>query len=370
MSILGGINRRRRGPSGFWSDVTTFFRGFPARLREPAFWHVQLMVAAITVAHYVTEWQLHDEPYSEIHWIPVILYIFPIIYGSLKFGLEGGLLTGIWCWLLSLPNILLWHASGVEWLVEAVQLSVAVVVGLVLSRLVRHEAVQRKAAEDMADRLALLNRYVSEAQESERQRVARELHDETAQSMIVLCQSLDALMSTPRLPKQARWRLEEVRTMSEHILSGVRRFSRDLRPPMLDDLGLAPALDWLASDLTSRVGVPVKTAFKGQQRRLPPDSELALFRIAQEALRNVEKHAEASEVALAVTFEPSRVYLKVSDNGRGFVLPRVAQDLAAEGKLGLAGIQERAQLLGGVVRLSSNPGQGTTVEVSLNSSSV
>jgi PAS domain S-box-containing protein len=230
------------------------------------------------------------------------------------------------------------------------------------------EATDRALA-DSHRHLSDLSARLMQIQEDERGHLARELHDEIGQQLTAVRFNLHAL-GRAAADDATRTRFADCLGIIDHTIERIRDRALDLRPPMLDDLGLAPALDWLASDLTSRVGVPVKTAFKGQQRRLPPDSELALFRIAQEALRNVEKHAEASEVALAVTFEPSRVYLKVSDNGRGFVLPRVAQDLAAEGKLGLAGIQERAQLLGGVVRLSSRPGQGTTVEVSLNSSSV
>jgi two-component system, NarL family, sensor histidine kinase DegS len=347
-----------------------FVRSFPDRLHDRAFWQVQLMVVAVTAAHYGLEWQVHDDPYSELHWLPVIFYVFPIMYASLKFGLEGGLFTGLWCWLLSLPNILMWHSHGLEWLVELTQLSVAVVVGLVLSRLVEHEAAGRRKAEELAERLTLLNRHVSQAQESERQRVARELHDETVQGMIVLCQDLDSLMATPRVPGAAHRRLEEVRRSAEEILAGVRRFSRDLRPPMLDDLGLVPALEWLCGELTARAGVRAEMTFTGPQRRLPPESELALFRIAQEALRNVEKHARASEVLLTLTFGPRGLNLHIEDNGRGFVLPSGTRGLVTRGHLGLIGMQERAQLMGGSVRIESKPGQGTAIDVSVNSSAV
>ena len=171
------------------------------RLRDVDFWRVQMMVGAITAFHFLTEFEVHEGRYEDIHWIPPILYIFPIMYASLKFRLEGGFLTGIWCGVLTAPNILLWHPQNLEWLVESTQLFVAVVVGLVLARVVEHEAAHRRVAEALAEQLALLNREVTRAQEDERRRVARELHDETAQNLILLCRRLDEAATASRTPR-------------------------------------------------------------------------------------------------------------------------------------------------------------------------
>ncbi len=146
-------------------------------------------------------------------------------------------------------------------------------------------------------------------------------------------------------------------------MDGVHRFSQDLRPSVLDDLGLVPALEWLTSDLTKQSGIAVDMAVLGPVRRFPHELELILFRIAQEALRNMWKHSEASKVWLTVEFGDDKTVLTVKDNGKGFDLPERIEDLAIAGKLGLVGMQERAQLIGGRLTLQSEPGKGTTVTV-------
>jgi len=129
----------------------------------------------------------------------------------------------------------------------------------------------------------------------------------------------------------------------------------------LDDLGLVPALEWLTSDLTNHFGIAIALEVLGSVHRFPPEIELILFRIAQEALRNVWKHSEASKAWVTVKFGDDKTVLTVKDNGKGFELPERIEDLAVVGKLGLAGMQERAQLIGGRLTLQSELGKGTTV---------
>jgi len=129
----------------------------------------------------------------------------------------------------------------------------------------------------------------------------------------------------------------------------------------LDDLGLLPALEWLTSDLTEHFGIAVEMTARGSVRRFPPEIELVLFRIAQEALRNVWKHSGTSRAWVTVEFGDDKAVLTVKDEGKGFKLPERMEDITVAGKLGLAGMQERAQLIGGRLTLQSVPGKGTTV---------
>jgi two-component system sensor histidine kinase DegS len=211
--------------------------------------------------------------------------------------------------------------------------------------------------------------YVSQitrAQEDERKRIARELHDETAQALLTLSRRLDGLLTaSERWPKRMTQRLEALRQLTDSILEGVRRFSQDLRPPMLDDLGLVPTLEGLTSDLMAQDGIHAEMSVLGNQRRLSPEEELALFRIAQEALNNVKRHSQASQVVTTVEFSDDRVKLTISDKGKGFELPDRMGDLAERGKLGLLGMHERARLLGGTLTVHSKPGEGTTVVVDM-----
>jgi len=226
-----------------------------------------------------------------------------------------------------------------------------------LEHIARDVTEQRRIQESMRFYVSQITR----AQEDERKRIARELHDETAQALVVLSRRLDGLLTArKRLPESITRRLEELRQLTDSILEGVRRFSQDLRPPMLDDLGLVPTLEGL-TDSMAQDGIRAEMSVLGNQRRLSPEEELVIFRIAQEALNNVKRHSQASQVAITLEFSDDRVKLTVSDDGQGFELPERIGDLAERGKLGLLGMHERARLLGGTLTVRSKPGEGTTI---------
>ncbi len=207
-------------------------------------------------------------------------------------------------------------------------------------------------------------RQITKAEEDERKRIARELHDETAQTLAVLSRRLDAIsMDSEQLPEPVIQRLEDMRELTHSTLQGVRRFSQDLRPSTIDDLGLLPTLEGLTTDLIEKGRIKAELKVLGDKRRLSPETELNLFRITQEALRNVEKHSGASRVVITVAFGADEVRITVEDNGRGFKQPDRTDELAATGKLGLIGMYERARLLGGTLTVHSKLGEGTTIVV-------
>jgi len=207
---------------------------------------------------------------------------------------------------------------------------------------------------------------ITRAQEDERARIARELHDDTIQSLIMLSRQVEALARTDERisPARAR-RLEELQRITDGVIQGVRRFSRDLRPSILDDLGLVPALEGLAASLTEKDGILTRLWVTGEKRRLAPETELTLFRITQEALNNVKKHAEATQVVITVEFTASAVEIAIQDNGKGFTIATPAEEPAASGQLGLIGMHERARLLGGTLVIQSKPRLGTKVVVTV-----
>jgi two-component system sensor histidine kinase DegS len=213
-------------------------------------------------------------------------------------------------------------------------------------------------------------RQILTAQERERRRMARELHDDTAQDLVALSRGLDTLLkSDDRMPERAKKRLEQLRHLTAEITHDVRRFSQDLRPSTLDDLGLLPTLEGLTARLSDEDGIEARLEILGDQRRLSLRRELVLFRIAQEALNNVRKHAQATRVETKVEFGDGTVRLTISDNGRGFKVPDRPGDLVNVGKLGLTGMLERAQLAGGTLTVRSKPGEGTTVVAQIPSQS-
>ena len=207
---------------------------------------------------------------------------------------------------------------------------------------------------------------VTIAQEHERKRIARDLHDDIAQSMLLVTQGLDLLSSTKR-PKlsnfQLKQYLEKLRNQAVDALEAVRRCAHDLRPRIIDDLGLVAALEWLTDDLAKHKEIDAHTEIVGDEQALPAEMQLLLFRIAQEALNNVRKHAQASSAILKLEFSGDSLTLTVSDDGRGFMVPKMIGDLAGFGKLGLAGMQERTKLIGASLEIESEKGKGTTVTV-------
>ncbi len=233
-------------------------------------------------------------------------------------------------------------------------------------QLIGFQHIARDMTEEkrMKENLQFYLGQVTRAQEEERKRIARELHDDTSQALVVLSRQLDDLASmTKGLSEDKRELLENLRQQTNNIMEGVRRLSQDLRPPTLDRLGLLPALEWLASNMSTNSGIAIDISVHGAGRRLSADVELLLFRIAQEALSNVWRHSEATKAQILVEFDDRKTKLTVSDNGKGFELPGSAGDLARNGKLGLAGMQERARLLGGSAKVESEPGKGTTVTI-------
>jgi len=208
---------------------------------------------------------------------------------------------------------------------------------------------------------------VTKAQEEERKRLARDLHDEIAQSLLLVIQRLDTIISStrPRLPVKLRKNLEELHTKTVEALEGVRSYTKELRPPILDDLGLVATLEWMAEDLAKNQGIDTHVEVVGNESTLPPEVQLLLFRIAQEALTNTRRHGEASKGVVKLEFESDKVRMSVSDNGKGFKLPTRAGDLASTGKLGILGMYERARLAGGALEIKSELGKGTQVVTEL-----
>ena len=207
-----------------------------------------------------------------------------------------------------------------------------------------------------------LSTFAAEAhaiREGEKSRVARELHDELAQSLTALKMDTIWLRDNARAqPEAAVTKLSEMVGMLDTTVAATRRIAADLRPLLLDDLGLAPAIEWLANTFTQRTGVPCDVDVD-EELELQEPYATAVFRIVQESLANVAKHAQASAVSVLVARTPRAVVLEVSDNGRGFATdaPRKPHSL------GLMGLRERAQLLKGNASIESGPGQGTRVQV-------
>jgi len=216
----------------------------------------------------------------------------------------------------------------------------------------------------MQDSLRYYLSHVTKVQEEERKRIARELHDDTSQALYALSRQVDnfARNNSRQAPNTTAF-LKELQEQLNKTLQGIRRFTQELRPSMLDDLGLLATLRWQVSDLEKQSGVEVRLTVIGIERRFSAEMELTIFRIVQEALRNVEKHAQASKVEVKIEFCEGKTKISIGDNGKGFDSGRSLADLPREGKLGIAGMEERVRLLNGNMRIESKPDKGTKVMI-------
>jgi len=223
------------------------------------------------------------------------------------------------------------------------------------------EAFDRTLDQIERDRAELrsLASQVIRAQEEERKRVSRELHDDTAQILFAQLLRVTALTSSPN--PEVRATAEALEEATAEALEGVRRLALELRPPALDDLGLVAALADLAQRFGEQLGVPVEFQARGMRGRLPADVELVLYRVAQEALTNVAKHGQATAVSVDLDRAATDVTLSVRDNGRGFDPHAATTKPDDPTGLGLFGMAERVELVGGQVTIWSAPGCGTEV---------
>jgi PAS domain S-box-containing protein len=210
-------------------------------------------------------------------------------------------------------------------------------------------------------------RKVTEAQEEERRRIARELHDDTAQSLSMLILEIDFLLHRRKdLSPETVADLMRIKEGAGRSLEEVRRFSHELRPGLLDNLGLQAAIEQMINENNHDDRCQIQFMVNGEDKRLPSDVELTLFRIAQESLNNVRKHSGASHVEVCLDFTDSLVRLDVSDNGKGFD-KQVERQAIAGGHMGLIGMRERARLIGADFCLDSRPGKGTRVSIAVAS---
>lgn len=209
----------------------------------------------------------------------------------------------------------------------------------------------------------LLHRVIS-AQEEERKRISRELHDETSQILTGLSYALDTATEVQCSPEIAPL-LERMRRLTDTALDGIHRIIFDLRPTMLDHLGLVPALRWYAETRLDGLGILFTIEELGNARRLPPPIETALFRAAQEAINNIAQHSGAAHAHVAFNFADAAITVRISDDGRGFDASQVAAARDGKRGLGLMSMEERMSAIGGTFGLRSAPGAGTVIELKI-----
>lgn len=224
-------------------------------------------------------------------------------------------------------------------------------------------------AKTLVEKMRLERSYLSQiidAQENERKRISRELHDEIGQALTAIKFNLDIMdKDLPPAFPVVRERLTEAKSLSNQVLTAMRQLSMDLRPTMLDDVGLIPTLRWYIQNFSNRLNIYSTFQAVGIEEKLPAQIETALYRIIQETLNNVAKHSGAARVEVHLEHKDSTLCASITDNGKGFDLDKVLRPESPERGFGIIGMQERVSLLGGKIDIQSRPDYGTYVYIEI-----
>lgn len=276
-------------------------------------------------------------------WRPLRVFLFVLL---LVFGVECGIMLALWA---APPQF---HGRWAGALIDSVTLTVVLAPALWIS-LVR-------PLQQLSSSRGQLLRQLFDAQEQERARLARDLHDELGQHLTAIMIGMRTVEQAETLA-QAKERAQAIAAAGAAGLREVRRMARGLRPTVLDDLGLATAIERLCEDFQSAHGVPVDLSMSiDPSRRFAPPLELCIFRVIQESLTNTAKHAAARRVAVHLEGDDREIRLSVRDDGKGF-----DPDGPTDAWFGLIGMRERIEMLGGVFEIQSAPGTGTSIRATL-----
>lgn len=259
--------------------------------------------------------------------------------------------------------------SGQNILLAVLVLGVAVSLGSVFQilRLESRAERERIQTEQAKEELRALSQKLVHAQEEERRNLSRELHDEVGQTLTALRVELGNLerLRNGGADEEFRAHLEDAKGLTANTLTAVRSLASGLRPSVLDDFGLAPALQWQAREFSHRTGVPAEVLVEGLPADLPEACSTCLYRVVQEALTNCARHADARQVRIALHTEPTRLSLVIQDDGRGLPEQFREHHPPFGTGLGLVGMEERVRELGGVLTIHSQTGKGTVVKASI-----
>jgi signal transduction histidine kinase len=293
-----------------------------------------------------------------VNHIVGILFLIPIIYAAIFFSWRGALVT---C-LLSLGGILPIIADMWPSYYLITNITFLLLPLLIVSLATFELELRRKERKIFAEREEERKVYLSkvlESQENERLRIAQELHDGTIQTLLVIANRAETSIPAGNDMREARRNTEWIRDATLETVEDLRRISLDLRPSILGDLGLVPALRWLVDRTNKESGINTQILANGKKRKLSPEAEVTIFRIIQEALNNIKRHSRATEAVVTLEFTTECLKISIEDNGRGFRPPKKFDRLASKGKLGLIGMHQRIEFLGGTFKIHSKPGEGT-----------
>jgi two-component system, NarL family, sensor histidine kinase DegS len=293
------------------------------------------------------------------------LFIIPMVYAFIVFRWRGVFITWLALLAIILPRIIYFSFSFSSLSINLIFFTVPLIIFLLVLIEFRWRQKERLilAERDKERQAFVLGSF--KAHEDERRRIAQELHDDTIQTLIAVATSTHSVLAAevvkadPSLVKNTEW----IRDTVFRVVEDLRRLTLDLRPSILDNRGLVPALRWLANNLSYDNQINTRITVKGQVRKLKSENEVIIFRIIQEALNNILKHSHATRAGVTLEFTQDQLKIFIKDNGTGFIVPENIFNFTGKGKLGLAGIQQRVRSLNGALELHSQLKKGTDISI-------
>jgi signal transduction histidine kinase len=288
------------------------------------------------------------------HELVLLLFSGIIVYITFTLRIVFALCFSLAGFLIILPHALLIPAYPdpiyriLSWL--TINVLLALVIGVTINARERQKVYLRD---------------IVNTQEQERYRLSRELHDDTAQELIDVGHDIDEILETSGdIPEKVKESLLSLRRSIDEILEKTRRAIQGLQPPLLEEVGIKPALLWLCGSLAEETGIEVEPDIDFPEDSLTQEIKIVLFRVTQEALNNIKKHSQAKKVEVVLGVTKDKVGMMIKDDGAGFT-PVGRGKLLSGGKFGLAGLQERVELINGSFNLRSKPGEGTSIRVEI-----
>jgi len=344
------------------------------------FWVIFTLLTIIAIIYYVGILHINDSfrwYYSILlfefsYHVNGILALLPLVYATIVFRWWGALITWIISLVILLPHIMLFARppESFVWNIAFFLLPLSIVAIITLQLNWRKK--ERKALEEReAERQSYMSQ-IFRGQEEERLRIARELHDGATQTLMVLAHKAKAIYSSEdqinmlKVKEEIKWLGDTALLLSEEI----RRISLDLSPSVLDDMGLLPAIRWIIDQCNRDGTLDVNLNVDGKLPKQSYEKEVFVFRIVQESLNNIIKHSSADKAVVNIKSRYDECQIIIRDNGKGFDLPRVMNQLAAQGKLGIVGMKQRVAFLGGDFFINSELGKGTTIEIKIKTGNI
>jgi two-component system sensor histidine kinase DegS len=300
-----------------------------------------------------------------------ILFVVPLTYAAIFLNTRELIVTWLFCGILILPRIINFSPHLESFLRAYLYYTLPFFIGMFFKTEIRWRKMQRKSFAEKEEQRQKYLLQVFNAHENERKNIARELHDDVIQSLIVLTNQAQSIITSknldthdPELERELNIIFEQVTTlreMSREISKDIRNICLNLRPYIIDDMGLIPALRWLIN--RSNTDTEITLTIDGIERRFSPETELLVYRILQEAISNIRRHSRATEAEIHFQYYQGGLKILVEDNGQGFSLPEKLSALTEEGKLGLIGMYERVRLLNGSIKIIPKLGQGTLMTI-------